>query len=431
MSKIKNRVLAALALLCATSCVSAQTTREIMVSDQENCAGLYIPYPDSAGVQPMTPPPSGFSPFYISHYGRHGSRYLPAEQDYYNVLMPLLKAASADNLTGSGRELLERVNKVCDDARGRAGELTPMGYRQHRDIAERMHARSPEVFSDDACVTAVSSVYMRCAHSMFAFIGRLKELNADLNVPMESSQRNMAYINPLNDDARKYYDRESFKPKFDAFRKKMINSRRLVDEIFTEPSLTLINVNEQDDFMWALYLLAIDVPNTEADVNLYDFFTNGELFNLWQVFNYEYYTKHSCNPDNGGVFLESIKPLLANILSEADRYIAAGEHGATLRFGHDSALIPLASLLGFQLASGRENRPEELYKTYTDYRVSPMGANIQLLFYRNATGEVLVKFLFNENEVGIGGLETDIFPYYRWCDLRPVLGELVNPRTHF
>ena len=53
-------------------------------------------------------------------------------------------------------------------------------------------------------------------------------------------------------------------------------------------------------------------------------------------------------------------------------------------------------------------------------KVTPMAANIQLVFYRNKSGEVLVKVLHNEYEqrldeaVGkpINGV------YYRWNDLR-------------
>ena len=36
--------------------------------------GVYLPYPEAVGPAPGTP--EGYEPFYISHYGRHGSRYL-------------------------------------------------------------------------------------------------------------------------------------------------------------------------------------------------------------------------------------------------------------------------------------------------------------------------------------------------------------------
>ena len=46
-----------------------------------------------------------------------------------------------------------------------------------------------------------------------------------------------------------------------------------------------------------------------------------------------------------------------------------------------------------------------------------MCGNIQIVFFRNRKGEVLVKFLLNENEVGIP-VDTDRYPYYRWEDVR-------------
>lgn len=417
-----KRILATLALLSLIFVAWSQTTREIMLSQHEKCAGLYLPYPDNVDVS-MTPPPSGYQPFYISHYGRHGSRFLPAESDYLTLRRLFSHEEACGNLTERGREVARRVAAACDDAQGRAGELAPLGYRQQRGIAERMYCRFPQVFSDSACVTAVSSVYMRCAHSMFAFVQRLKELNCQLNVPVESSQRNMDYLNPLNQAAREYYAAQPFQPGFDRFRKSMIRPGRLMESLFVTPFTGALKDSEaQSDFMWAMYLLAIDLPNTGSGVDLYDIFTPEELFDLWQVFNYEYYTKHSCNPDNGGVFTGSVKALLEKIVDDADSSIEGRCHGATLRFGHDSALIPLAGLLGIPEASGRENIPEQLYKTYADFRVSPMGANIQLIFYRRqqdgSDGDILVKFLLNESEVMIGGVDTDTYPYYRWADVR-------------
>ena len=48
----------------------------------------------------------------------------------------------------------------------------------------------------------------------------------------------------------------------------------------------------------------------------------------------------------------------------------------------------------------------------------PMGSNLQLIFYRDRKGEVLVKILRNERETTIPALKPYKGPYYRWKDLR-------------
>ena len=44
-------------------------------------ASNYCIYPDST-LPALTPAPQGKKPFYISHYGRHGSRYLSNRKGY-------------------------------------------------------------------------------------------------------------------------------------------------------------------------------------------------------------------------------------------------------------------------------------------------------------------------------------------------------------
>ena len=54
----------------------------------------------------------------------------------------------------------------------------------------------------------------------------------------------------------------------------------------------------------------------------------------------------------------------------------------------------------------------------------PMCTNVQMIFYRNCKGDVLVKFLRNERETVITRLQPWKGPYYKWSELRPYLVEL-------
>ena len=50
---------------------------------------------------------------------------------------------------------------------------------------------------------------------------------------------------------------------------------------------------------------------------------------------------------------------------------------------------------------------------WCDFRITPMAGNVQMIFYRNSSGDVLVKFLLNEQETSIP-IVTDCAPYYHW-----------------
>ena len=63
---------------------------------------------------------------------------------------------------------------------------------------------------------------------------------------------------------------------------------------------------------------------------------------------------------------------------------------------------------------------DELDTYWRNYRIFPMGCNIQLVFYRpkkGKEGDILVKALLNERETYMPA-QTDNWPYYKWQDLR-------------
>ncbi len=112
--------------------------------------------------------------------------------------------------------------------------------------------------------------------------------------------------------------------------------------------------------------------------------------------------------------------LLRRIIEEADSCLQLERPGATLRFGHESVLLPLTCLMelnGYGLQTDNLESLER--KGWVDYRVIPMAANIQLVFYRRdfQDKEILVKVLLNENEAKLP-VDTVEESYYRWSDVR-------------
>jgi hypothetical protein len=372
-----------------------------------------------------TAAPKGYKPFYVSHYGRHGSRYLLGDNDYRWVMNQLQDADKHHALTALGQDVLSRLNQVWEEAEGRGGELTPLGQRQHHDIAQRMFKAYPEAFDNEATVTAASTVVMRCAHSMFAFIEGLKELNPNLKIPRESGTRNMYYLNYHTMESGKYNSQQAeWYPDYCKFKEEKTQPDRMIQSLFSD-SLYIRRHIHPSDFMWGMYWITVDMQNMETPVSFTDLWKGDELFNLWEVFNYNFYACNASYPLADGQHVDNAKNLLRNIMDTAEEYIAGHKHGATLRFGHDGNVIPLAALLQFKDCAVYEDNPYELYKVYSDFKVSPMASNIQLVFFKNKSDDVIVKFMLNEREVAIPA-ETDIYPFYRWDVAKQALLKILD-----
>ena len=182
--------------------MQAQTTREEMEANPAQTGGVYLAYPTDIPAQ--TSAPKGYKPFYISHYGRHGSRYLIGDRDYKWVLDLFAAAHRSAALTPLGEDVYGRLQQVWAEAEGHGGDLSPLGVRQHRGIAERMFRSFPEVFEGTPVISARSTVVLRCAMSMAAFGDRLKELNPGLRISYEASQKYMDYLNYHSEESNRF-----------------------------------------------------------------------------------------------------------------------------------------------------------------------------------------------------------------------------------
>ena len=126
-------------LLVLTMPAMAQRAKEEIKADRNLAASNYLAYPGPK--QKLTKAPEGYTPYYISHYGRHGSRYLISPAQYSDAVNILAKADSLGKLSPRGHDVLDKVRILVAEAQGRLGELTPLGAEQHRGIAHRMYMR--------------------------------------------------------------------------------------------------------------------------------------------------------------------------------------------------------------------------------------------------------------------------------------------------
>lgn len=423
--KLQNYIITATMLLASLPSLG-QTTRQEMTDDVYKTAGVYYAYPISE-QQTQTQAPKGYKPFYISHYGRHGSRYLISDKDYKWVIDLFREAQQQNALTELGNDVLKRLEPLWQEVEGHGSDLTPLGVRQHQGIAERMYYTFPEVFTDNKKISARSTIVLRCAMSMVAFGDKLKELNPKLIISYEASPKYMDYLNYHSDESN-LFTSDKTGPWVEEYRKFEIEHtqpQRLTNSLFKDADFIRKYVNPHN-LMWGLYWIASGMQDVETKTSFYDLFEENELFDLWQCINYRFYVCNANHADGKGIVVANAKSLLKNILDSAKEAINDPSIASTLRFGHDGNVIPLAAILHLNDCNVSVSKPEDVYKVWSDYKIVPMAGNIQIIFYKknNSNENILVKFLLNEQEAKIP-LETNTFPYYKWEEVKQYYKQLL------
>lgn len=424
------RILLFLLLAFGASGLRAQSAREELLANPGNADGIYRVYTPEDAVR--TPAPKGYEPFYISHFGRHGSRWLLRNNEYTDLKAYFDAAAEAGGLTDFGQDVRRRIELVYADGIDRAGDLSPLGALQHRGIAERMYAACPEVFSGNSRIDARSTVVVRCVLSMAAFCERLKELNPHLQITRTAGIRNTRIFNFFNTQANPDICPDylalpkspAWKQAGEEFRASRLDPSRLLGRLFTGEYAS--RVEHPQRLLQMLGNARASLHGLETDVTLDDLFTQEELYAVWECENRDFYLYRGPDPGTGRYPEYLARVLLEDLLDRADKAIASGTPAADLRFGHDANLMTLLNLMRFEGCSTTASSPDEIAEVWRSYRVSPMAANIQLIFYRRkSSDEVLVKMLHNEREVRIP-LASDTAPYYRWTDLKNFYREILD-----
>lgn len=377
-----------------------------------------------------TPVPKGYQPFYISHYGRHGSRSAWGDKHYTGLLDVLYKADSLGVLTRTGSELIPIAQAVLASYNQMDGRLTDRGEREHAAIAKRMYERFPEVLSgENVRVQAISSMVQRCIISMCAFTNSLTSLNPKVRYNFDTGEQTQKYIDCTGSD-------QPVKPAHDSIQKALLkqlpyDKSVVVSRLFTDTTGLNLNVRKlQRD----LYETAAISQDFDIDCNVFRYMDTTTVYYYIMETTY-YIALYFCNvPEVGAKRLYNSNIALAEWIDKADRAIESGDYQADLRFGHDFPMLTIASNMGIGEIGGDEMHPEEIEQRWIGHHNICMASNIQMIFYkkggkadrqkggeadRQKGGEdILVKVLYNEIERPIVGLTPVKDCYYRWEDVK-------------
>ena len=414
MKKLLLVLLAAVAVLSA----SAQSAVE---TDQALAAYIHANhYRTGVNTNPYefipvaeTPVPKGYEPFYISHYGRHGSRS-DWDGDYSNVIAMYEKAHQAGVLTEDGEEAYQIISDIYRQHNGMNGRLTARGAREHRAIAHRMYEKYTKVFTKGSRqVRAVSSTVPRCIVSMAAFTGELLSLDPKLGVSWDTGERFMEYCssNDPKDVKKEAYEliekhAASFTGDTLSFQKRIFKDveagRAVVGSGLALLEGTLEFAAISGAFDYDTFLLDL------IDEEILLHYSRNISLNLFL---------RQCNSAEFGdrrMAVPEVLNLVNDVVVKADEVIETGDYAADFRFGHDYQLLAFCARIGIKGIGERLTAEQAV--NWPGYFFSPFAGNVQMVFYRNKDNDVLVKFFINERETTLLTLPGG--PYYRWEDVR-------------
>lgn len=415
----RNRFYITAIFLLVVLCVQAQSVKDIIKKDPSYAACNYRIYPDSVEM-PMTPAPEGKHPFYISHYGRHGSRYINNRDGYDIPYKMMLRADSMGQLTPTGHKVLKEIELIIEDSEGQWGDLTGFGQLQQRHISQRMMERFPEIFSGDAHVDAKSTVVNRCMLSMGSFLMEMAKMNPQLRITMRATKRDMWYMNHQDKLLRKGMPEETEKA-YDQFVAKYSKNAKLMKQLFINAD----SASKVVDEAWLNYYI-IKMGLFQLNTRLYkeayltDLFEIEDLYNLWKTDNVWWYINYGNSELNDGDRPYTQRYLLRQIIADADSCMLLEKPGVQLRFGHETVLLPLTCLLDINGYGQHIDDWENIdAQGWWSSDVFPMASNLQLIFYRSDINDkdVFFKVLLNEQEAQLP-IKTDCAPYYHWKDFR-------------
>lgn len=409
-------------LFCSTLGAAAQTAREELKANHYLSGSNYLDYDHQLSTTPLTAAPKGYEPFYMSHYGRHGSRWLIGEGDYLGPLTILREAHTAGKLTAEGEAVLKKLEDFHPTTIKRLGELTTVGERQHHGIGSRMAKNFPEIFkAKNVPIDARSTVVIRCILSMEAECEELAAANSTARIHNDVSESFQYYLNQGWSDRLRHASRDGRKVR-GIYEHKYSHPERLMKVLFNDQTYVYDNIRASS-LMRQLFEIASNMQSHDTDIELYSLFTDDEIYDQWRMRNIGWYLDYAAAPQTGAIMPFSQLNLLKNIIETADTIVdnsKANTPQATLRFGHEVCVMPLACLLELGNCGAQVENLDTLDNVWRNYRIFPMACNVQLVFYRpkkGKTGDILVKALLNEREMPLP-VQAVSGPYYRWQDLR-------------
>lgn len=413
-----------LILFCFSGHAQQYDVLDQVGNDWRKMAGMEGPH--RFGTASLSKAPKGYKAFYISHYGRHGSRYAWNSETYKLLHTVLSDAHNASALTEAGEAFYRRFEEFYPVPLINTGDLVPLGFEQHKKLGEYYYDAFPEVFKGPRKVNAIVSTSSRSIVSMSSFCLSLKGRNPKLDIYQSSTHTGLSVVTPTSapKEIRKTFKGQNVEPEAESvsqFNQRTIDYDGILGKLFKDVNFVSAYPGGRSSFCTEYFQLWCGYRNY-CDTDLFeDLLTKEQLLGLWEAINY--FSYHiDLKARYGNI------PLLQDILDKAEAAFDAPELAADLRFGHDYVFEAFMALINANNCGLVQEKASDVKYWFQNYNV-PMAATIAFVFYRNKKGDILFKLLWNEEEASLPQLTPVSGCYYRWSDFRTWANNLISAQT--
>lgn len=422
-----KRIIFALAfsVLLATAVQAQDWAKEDVLSVSGRWGGTFCNYPTG---QPLpTAAPKGYKPFYISHMGRHGSRFIDGRDFYKRMLEVWQKADELGQLTPEGKKVLEAYSEIYPKLLYNEGYLTHKGQMQHRRIADQIFRNYPEIFKGKTRAEVLSTDSHRVMLSMMCCLDELKSKDPDFEFNVNYGRPYYAVLIPESYACPTFVQRAPFPQETldicDKFTAEVFDEKAFLGKFFTSTENV---IPDTETFLYNLMTMVSGFSGLDFEIPdvLTNMYSDEEKYSVWRVQNYSDYLYTAKAP---GIDTRRCLEMCVTAKDIIDRFDEDRSNGVALRlrFSHDTALAPLMSYLGINGMDATIANPYDVEKVWRSYEIC-MASNIQIVFFSSKKNpdDILIQVLLNGFQATLP-LPEAAPGFYHWSDFKEKFDKIV------
>ncbi len=343
--------------------------------------------------------PDSLQPVAISYIARHGARYLTSEDKVLAVEKALDAARQRGSLTAKGKSCLALMEEVRKATAGQWGMLSPIGKEQELRLGREMVRMFPEVFTKKESVVKGESSYVpRVIETMDQFVIAIADTIDGISTTASSGHiydrlTRFFVTDKAYADWRKHGD---WKEAYKEYSARTLPTRPALELVGKKSGMDEKQLRQLTYDIYKVFqgLRAMGLPGPTTE-----WMTAEEYAKCWHVTNLEKYFQYS---------LSSLSTIPAEGASEVmfrliDQQIAI-ENGTASSglygiFGHAETLLPVFALLGVPETTALPLDYDSLYEEWSDAQLTPLAANLAIIYCRSKTGRLYAAMRLNGRNV--------------------------------